>query len=56
MRGDHPFQSHHAGILRRLGLEGGNVPSVLEHFIDRQVCKDRRLVLFRCLEASQASF
>jgi hypothetical protein len=32
-------------ILRRLGLEGRNVPSVLEDFIDRHVGKDRQLTL-----------
>ena len=30
-------------ILRRLGLEGLNVPSVLGDFIDRHVGKDRQL-------------
>jgi hypothetical protein len=30
-------------ILRRLGLEGRSVPSVLEDFIDRHVGKDRQL-------------
>ena len=32
-------------ILRRLGLEGRNVPSELEDFIDRHVCRDRQLTL-----------
>ena len=32
-------------ILRRLGLEGRNVPSVLEDFIDRHVGPDRQLTL-----------
>ena len=32
-------------ILRRLGLEGRNVPSALEDFIDRHVGKDRQLTL-----------
>ena len=32
-------------ILRRLGLEGRSVPSVLEDFIDRHVGKDRQLTL-----------
>ena len=32
-------------ILRRLGLEGRNVPSVLEDFIDRHAGKDRQLTL-----------
>src|SRR6185503_20777465 len=32
-------------ILRRLDLEGRNVPSVLEDFIDRHVGKDRQLTL-----------
>jgi hypothetical protein len=32
-------------ILRRLGLEGRNVPPVLENFIDRHVGKDRQLTL-----------
>ena len=32
-------------ILRRLGLEGRNVPSLLEDFIDRRVGKDRQLTL-----------
>src|SRR4249919_3651810 len=32
-------------ILRRLGLEGRSVPSVLEDFIDRDVGKDRQLTL-----------
>jgi hypothetical protein len=32
-------------ILRRLGLEGRNVPSELEDFIDRHVGRDRRLTL-----------
>ena len=32
-------------ILRRLGLEGRDVPSVLEDFIDRHVGKDRQLTL-----------
>ena len=30
-------------ILRRLGLEGRNVPSELEDFIDRHVGRDRQL-------------
>jgi len=32
-------------ILRRLDLEGRNVPSELEDFIDRQVGRDRQLTL-----------
>ena len=32
-------------ILRRLGLEGRNVPSVLEDFIDGHVGPDRQLTL-----------
>ena len=32
-------------ILRRLGLGGRNVPSELEDFIDRHVCRDRQLTL-----------
>ena len=32
-------------ILRRLGLEGRNVPSVLEDFIDRHVGANRQLTL-----------
>ena len=32
-------------ILRRLGLEGRNVPLVLEEFVDRHVGKDRQLTL-----------
>ena len=32
-------------ILRRLGLEGRSVPSVLEDFIDRHVGPDRQLTL-----------
>jgi hypothetical protein len=32
-------------ILRRLSLEGRNVPSALEDFIDRHVGKDRQLTL-----------
>ena len=32
-------------ILRRLGLEGRGVPSVLEHFIDRHVGANRQLTL-----------
>ena len=32
-------------ILRRLGLEGRNEPSVLEDFIDRHVGPDRQLTL-----------
>ena len=32
-------------ILRRLGLEGRNVPSELEDFIDRHVGRDRQLTL-----------
>ena len=32
-------------ILRRLGLEGRNVPSELEDFIDRHVGPDRQLTL-----------
>ena len=32
-------------ILRRLGLEDRDVPSVLEDFIDRHVGKDRHLTL-----------
>jgi len=32
-------------LLRRLGLEGRNVPSVLEDFIDCRVGKDRQLTL-----------
>ena len=32
-------------LLRRLGLEGRNVPSVLEDFIDCHVGKDRQLTL-----------
>ena len=32
-------------ILRRLGLEGRNVPSELENFIDRHVGRDRQLTL-----------
>ena len=32
-------------ILRRLGLEGRNVPSGLENFIDRHVGRDRQLTL-----------
>ena len=32
-------------VLRRLGLEGRSVPSVLEDFIDRHVGKDRQLTL-----------
>jgi len=31
--------------LRRLGLEGRDVPLVLEDFIDRHVGKDRQLTL-----------
>ena len=34
-------------ILRRLGLEGRNVPAVLEDFIDRH--QDRQLALRRAL-------
>ena len=32
-------------ILRRLGLEGRDVPSELEDFIDRHVGRDRQLTL-----------
>ena len=32
-------------ILRRLGLDGRDVPSELEDFIDRHVGKDRQLTL-----------
>ena len=32
-------------ILRRLGLEGRNVPSELEEFIDRHAGRDRQLTL-----------
>ena len=32
-------------ILRRLGLEGSNVPSELEDFIDRHAGRDRQLTL-----------
>jgi len=32
-------------ILRRLDLEGRNVPSELEDFIDRHVGRDRQLTL-----------
>ena len=32
-------------VLRRLGLEGRNVPAVLEEFVDRHVGKDRQLTL-----------
>ena len=32
-------------ILRRLGLEGRNVPSVLEDFIDHHLGKDREVTL-----------
>jgi hypothetical protein len=32
-------------ILRRLGLEGRNVPPELEDFIDRHVGRDRQLTL-----------
>jgi len=32
-------------ILRRLGLEGRNVPTELENFIDRHVGPDRQLTL-----------
>jgi hypothetical protein len=32
-------------MLRRLDLEGGNVPSELEGFIDRHVGRDRQLTL-----------
>ena len=32
-------------ILRRLGLEGRNVPSELEDFLDRHVGRDRQLTL-----------
>ena len=32
-------------MLRRLGLEGRSVPSVLEDFIDRHVGADRQLTL-----------
>ena len=32
-------------ILRRLGLEGRNVPSVLEDFIERHAGPDRQLTL-----------
>jgi hypothetical protein len=32
-------------LLRRLGLEGRNVPPILEDFIDRQVGPDRQLTL-----------
>ena len=32
-------------ILRRLGLEGRSVPSVLEDFVDRHVGWDRQLTL-----------
>ena len=32
-------------ILRRLGLEGANIPRELEDFIDRHVGKDRQLTL-----------
>ena len=32
-------------ILRRLGLEDRDVPSVLEDFIDRHIGKDRQLTL-----------
>ena len=32
-------------MLRRLGIEGCSVPSVLEDFIDRHVGKDRQLTL-----------
>ena len=32
-------------ILRRLGLEGRNVPSELEDFIDRHAGRDRQLTL-----------
>ena len=32
-------------ILRRLGLEGRNVPLELEDFIDRHVGQDRQLTL-----------
>ena len=45
---DHADDVSHAiaqEILRRLGLEGRNVPSALEDFIDRHVGKDRQLTL-----------
>ena len=45
---DHAEDVSHAvaqEILRRLGLEGRSVPSVLEDFIDRYVGKDRQLTL-----------
>ena len=32
-------------ILRRLDLEGRNVPSELEDFIDRHIGRDRQLTL-----------
>ena len=39
--------SHAIGqeILRRLGVEGRSVPSVLEDFVDRHVGPDRQLTL-----------
>ena len=45
---DHAEDVSHAvaqEILRRLGLEGRNVPSALEDFIDRQVGGHRQLTL-----------
>ncbi len=39
-------------ILRRLGLEGRDVPSVLEDFIDRHVGPDRQLTLRLALARS----